>query len=81
MTISLGKAFKVVMLGATGAVGNHAALTLVQLSGMQRLTLLGRRPADSITGSFVTQHAVDVLNRPVTSRCYLATLAPFARWA
>ena len=51
----------VVMLGATGAVGNHAALTLAQLPYMQRLSLLGRRPADNIAGSFVAQHAVDVL--------------------
>ena len=51
----------VVMLGATGAVGSHAAFTLAQLPGMQRLTLLGRRPAENITGSFVAQHAVGVL--------------------
>ena len=49
------------MLDATGAVGNHAAQTLAQLPGMQRLTLLGRRPADNITGSFVAQHAVDIV--------------------
>lgn len=61
MTISSKKTFKVVMLGGTGAVGNHAALTLAQLPGMQRLTLLGRRTVDNITGSFVTQHAVDIL--------------------
>ena len=48
------------MLGATGAVGNHAALTLAKLPDIARLTLLGRRSADNVVGVVVAQHVVDI---------------------
>ena len=50
----------VVMLGATGAVGNHAALTLAKLPEVSRLSLLGRRPATNVAGKAVSQHAIDI---------------------
>ena len=52
----------VVMLGATGAVGNHAARRLAQLPGVTRLSLLGRRPAVDVTGDSVSQHTIDILD-------------------
>jgi uncharacterized protein YbjT (DUF2867 family) len=56
----------VVMIGATGAVGGHAARTLAARPDLVRLTLLGRRPAP-IEGPAVAQHTVDVLD-PQTFR-------------
>ncbi len=50
----------VVMLGATGAVGNHAAHRLAQLPDVTRLSLLGRRPAVDVTGDSVSQHTIDI---------------------
>ena len=50
----------VVILGATGAVGNHAALTLAKLPKVARLSLLGRQPATNVAGKVVSQHAIDV---------------------
>ena len=50
----------VVMLGATGAVGNHAALTLATLPEVSRLSLLGRRPATNVAGKAVSQHVIDI---------------------
>jgi uncharacterized protein YbjT (DUF2867 family) len=50
----------IVILGATGAVGHHAALALAQSPAVRRLTLLGRRPADRISGKAVTQHGIDI---------------------
>jgi uncharacterized protein YbjT (DUF2867 family) len=60
----------VVMLGATGAVGNHAALTLAALPNVQRLTLLGRRAAANVVGPAVVQHAIDVQS-PASYRAFL----------
>lgn len=52
----------VVMLGATGAVGNHVALTLASLPAVERLTLLGRRPANNVVGDAVSQSVVDIFD-------------------
>lgn len=48
------------MLGATGAVGNHAAVTLAALRAVGRLTLLGRRAAANVAGLKVSQRIVDI---------------------
>ena len=53
---------KVIMLGATGAVGNHTALTLSKISTVKQLTLLGRRSAENVIGDAVAQHQVDVFS-------------------
>jgi len=50
------------MLGATGAVGNHAAQMLSKLPTIEQLTLLGRRPSTNIAGNNVSQHKVDVFS-------------------
>jgi uncharacterized protein YbjT (DUF2867 family) len=52
----------VVMLGATGAVGNHTALTLAQARSLERLTLLGRRQVDNIAGKAIAQHTIDIFS-------------------
>jgi len=61
----------VVMIGATGAVGNHTAMTLSKVSGLQRLSLLGRRPAENVVGESVSQHTIDIFN-PASYRELLA---------
>ena len=61
----------IVMLGATGAVGSQAARTLAAMSGIERLTLLGRRPLADIHGSFINQHTIDIFD--VTSYKSLLT--------
>lgn len=63
-------ALRVIMLGATGAVGNHAARTLASMDAVQHLTVLGRRDAKGLDGPRVTQHHVDVLD-PATYRPHL----------
>ncbi len=50
----------VVMIGATGAVGRHAATTLIAMPDVERLTLLGRRPLDVPADPRVHQHVVDL---------------------
>lgn len=62
---------KIIMLGATGEVGNHTALVLSKLSSLEQLTLLGRRPAENIVGEAVVQHEVDIF-LPETYIPYLA---------
>ncbi len=52
----------IVMLGATGAVGNHIALALAKMRGVGRLTLLGRRPVENIVGKNIEQHSVDIFS-------------------
>lgn len=64
-------ALRVVMLGATGAVGNHAARTLASMDVVQHLTVLGRRDAEGLHGPRVTQRQVDVLD-PATYREHLS---------
>jgi uncharacterized protein YbjT (DUF2867 family) len=49
------------MLGASGAVGGEAAQALSRMPQVQRLTLLNRRPLQSINGPNTVQHQVDVL--------------------
>lgn len=52
----------VVILGATGAVGNHVAQALSTRQEIVRLSLLGRRKATNIVGDSVSQDAVDILD-------------------
>ncbi len=57
----MSSARNVVMIGSTGAVGGHVATTLASRADVGRLTLLGRRPTEGLTGERVVQHTVDVL--------------------
>jgi uncharacterized protein YbjT (DUF2867 family) len=52
------------MLGATGAVGSHAARTLARWPDLARLSLLGRRPAEGLTGRAIEQHSIDIFAPP-----------------
>lgn len=52
----------IVMLGATGAVGNHAALTLSKMPSVTQLTLLGRRAAENVVGESVVQYEIDIFS-------------------
>lgn len=61
----------VVMMGATGAVGGHAAGALLDMPQVGRLTLLGRRRAEAIAGAKVEQHVVDIFD-PASYREHLA---------
>lgn len=49
------------MLGATGAVGGHAARALARLPELTRLSLLGRRPVEGLAGGAIEQHVIDIL--------------------
>ena len=53
---------KIIMLGATGAVGNHTALALSKLSSVKKLTLLGRRTVDNVIGKSIVQHEIDIFS-------------------
>ncbi|WP_426357715.1 hypothetical protein ACPUVO_14830 [Pseudocolwellia sp. HL-MZ19] len=53
---------KIIMLGTTGAVGNHTALVLSKMPSVTQLTLLGRRPADNVVGACVSQYEVDIFS-------------------
>lgn len=61
----------VVMIGATGAVGGHALHTLLQQPGLQRLTLIGRRPVLGLIHPAVQQRKVDDLQQTAS---YMADL-------
>ncbi|MGK0365419.1 MAG: FlaA1/EpsC-like NDP-sugar epimerase [Saprospiraceae bacterium] len=50
----------VIMMGATGAVGSEAVKTLLQMTQIKRLTLLGRRPVENMNSNVVEQHKIDV---------------------
>lgn len=50
------------MLGATGAVGNQAALVLAKNSAVNTLTLLGRNPVENLVGDNIHQHKVDIFS-------------------
>ena len=56
------KSISVVMLGATGAVGQQALLTILKFPQVKKITLLGRRPVKDITDPRVTQHKIDIFN-------------------
>lgn len=61
----------VVMLGATGAVGNIAAMAMAQSPLLSQLTLLGRRPVENISAKIVKQHVIDIAS-PVSYSHLLA---------
>jgi uncharacterized protein YbjT (DUF2867 family) len=50
------------MIGATGAVGDHTVQTLLKMSELERLTLLGRRPVPDLESKIVRQHTVDLFD-------------------
>lgn len=67
---SMSHSNSVVMLGATGEVGNHVARTLAGFPEVTRLTLLGRRGAEDIAGANVSQHVIDIFE-PASYQAFL----------
>jgi nucleoside-diphosphate-sugar epimerase len=61
----------VVMMGASGAVGQETLTHLLTMPQIQRITLLGRRPLKNIRDERVVQHIVDVCD-PTSYRDLLA---------
>jgi uncharacterized protein YbjT (DUF2867 family) len=53
---------RVVMLGASGAVGHEVVKSLCAGSAVAKLTLLNRRPLSDVNGAAIEQQVVDVLN-------------------
>jgi uncharacterized protein YbjT (DUF2867 family) len=62
---------RVVMLGASGAVGQQALVALLQGGAPVKLTTLGRRAADVPDDPRLTQHPIDVFD-PASYVPYLA---------
>ncbi len=62
---------RIVMMGASGAVGRQVVVALSVAPKVEVLTLLNRRPLPDITGATAKQHTVDVLN-PETYRTLLS---------
>ena len=56
---SLGK---VVMVGATGAVGGQVVNTLLEMSDVTSMTLLGRRLLEGVGANKVSQSVIDVFD-------------------
>ena len=59
----MAKNLSVVMLGASGAVGEQVVNTLLAMPQLNRLTLLGRREIalpSAASGKGVTQHVIDI---------------------
>jgi uncharacterized protein YbjT (DUF2867 family) len=53
---------KVVLLGATGAVGSHVLATLAAMPEVAGITVLARRKPDATVPAKVSWHVVDVLD-------------------
>jgi uncharacterized protein YbjT (DUF2867 family) len=60
--INTNKSLRVVMIGATGAVGQQVVTSLLAQPALQKLTLLGRRGLPEIASPKLEQHVVDVMN-------------------
>lgn len=61
----------VIMMGATGAVGNQTLQQLLQMKAVGKITLLGRRDIADLDASFVTQHLIDIFN-PQSYRIFVS---------
>lgn len=53
---------RIVMLGATGAVGGEVVQTLLTQSSLSSLTLLGRRKVEGISDSRVNQYKMNIFD-------------------
>ncbi len=59
---------RIVMLGATGAVGQQLVAALGTLPGWEQLSLLNRRALPGVADTRVVQHVVDPLDAPSYAR-------------
>lgn len=62
---------RVVMIGASGAVGQQVVSALAASPELEQLTLLNRRPLPGVAGRAIVSHTVDVL----APRTYQSLLA------
>ncbi len=53
---------RIVMMGATGAVGGEVVKSLLQLPQLEQLTLLGRRSLNHISDTRVRQYQIDIID-------------------
>ena len=53
---------KIIMLGATGAVGGEVLKTMLTFSNLEKVTLLGRRTIPNLSNDVVNQHEIDIFN-------------------
>lgn len=56
------KDLSIIVLGATGAVGTETIKTLVTFSNLSKLTLLGRRPFETVSHKVIENKKVDIFN-------------------
>lgn len=56
----MNKNLKIVMMGATGAVGGQAVEQLRKMTEISSLTLLGRRKVEAWEGGKIDQHSIDI---------------------
>lgn len=54
------KPYKVVMIGATGAVGGEVLKTLLSMQSVENVTLLTRRAVEGVNDPRLSQHFVDL---------------------
>ena len=59
---------QIVMMGATGAVGNQVVRNLLEALPVKKLTLLGRRPIENLPPKIVHQHTIDIFSPPSYSQ-------------
>ena len=52
----------VVMLGATGAVGEQTVKALLTIPDLERLTLLGRRSISDLSDNIIHQHKINIFD-------------------
>ena len=52
---------KIIMIGATGAVGTEVIKNLVAMPEVEQITILGRRPLAAISSPKIEEHIVDPL--------------------
>jgi len=65
------RSLSIVMMGATGAVGQEVVKSLVNSTDIEKITLLGRKIIPSLPSSLVAQHIIDV-SIPTTYQEYVA---------
>lgn len=56
------KDLSIIVLGATGAVGTETIKTLITFSNLSKLTLLGRRPFETVNHKTIENEKVDIFN-------------------
>ncbi len=64
------KSLSIVMMGATGAVGQEVVKNLITNTDIEKITLLGRKITPLLPASLVAQHVIDI-SIPTTYQGYV----------